>query len=61
MPRADVNETAPSPVDGQTFCPHKELASYYDIGEHRRALGPGRSVTPHGVDRCLDADEIRAR
>ena len=83
-------------MDGQTFCPYKGLASYYDIGTHRRAawsyreawpevrrvsdwvsfepdkievyldderlaLEPGQTVTPHGVDRGLDAAEILNR
>ncbi len=93
VPRTDIDDTALSPVDGQTFCPYKGLASYYDIGEHHRAawsyleawpevrrvaglvsfepdkievsldgrrleLEPGQSVTPHGVDRGLDVDEV---
>lgn len=37
VPREDVDETALTAVDGQTFCPYKGLASYYDIGEHTRA------------------------
>jgi uncharacterized protein (DUF427 family) len=37
VPRDDVDESALTPVDGQTFCPYKGLASYYDIGERRRA------------------------
>ena len=37
VPREDVDETALTPVDGQTFCPYKGLASYYDIGSRRRA------------------------
>jgi uncharacterized protein (DUF427 family) len=37
VPRADVGETALSPVEGQTFCPYKGLCSYYDIGDARRA------------------------
>ena len=35
--RDDVDESALQPVDGQTFCPYKGLASYYTIGEHKRA------------------------
>jgi uncharacterized protein (DUF427 family) len=31
--RADVDESALSPVENQTFCPYKGLCSYYDIGE----------------------------
>ncbi|WP_245787058.1 DUF427 domain-containing protein [Amycolatopsis saalfeldensis] len=37
VPREDVDETALAPVDGQTFCPYKGLASYYDIGSRARA------------------------
>jgi uncharacterized protein (DUF427 family) len=38
VPRADVDETALTPVEGQTFCPYKGLCSYYDIGDARRAV-----------------------
>ena len=34
---ADVDESALTPVEGQTFCPYKGLASYYDIGDAHRA------------------------
>jgi uncharacterized protein (DUF427 family) len=37
VPRADVDETALTPVEGQTFCPYKGLCSYYDIADARRA------------------------
>ncbi|WP_405866267.1 MULTISPECIES: DUF427 domain-containing protein [unclassified Streptomyces] len=37
VPRADVDESALTPVEGQTFCPYKGLASYYDIGGAHRA------------------------
>jgi uncharacterized protein (DUF427 family) len=37
VPREDVDESALEPVAGQTFCPYKGLASYYDIGDRRRA------------------------
>lgn len=37
LPREDVDESVLEPVAGQTFCPYKGLASYYDIGERRRA------------------------
>jgi uncharacterized protein (DUF427 family) len=33
VPREDVDEGALTPVEGQTFCPYKGLASYYDIGD----------------------------
>ena len=35
--RDDVDQAALTPADGQTFCPYKGLASYYDIGGARRA------------------------
>ncbi|TLH69374.1 DUF427 domain-containing protein [Mycolicibacterium cosmeticum] len=37
VPREDVDESALQPVGGQTFCPYKGLASYYDIGDRSRA------------------------
>jgi uncharacterized protein (DUF427 family) len=37
VPRADIEVPALTAVEGQTFCPYKGLASYYDIGEARRA------------------------
>ena len=37
VPRTDVDESALTPVDGQTFCPYKGLADYYDIGSCKRA------------------------
>lgn len=93
VPREDVDAAALTPVEGQTFCPYKGLASYYDIGERagaawsyleawpevrrvrgmvsfepdkievyldgqRQQLAPGQTVTPHGVDRGLDAEEV---
>ncbi|GAA1295327.1 DUF427 domain-containing protein [Pseudonocardia aurantiaca] len=33
VPRADVDESALTPKPGQTFCPYKGLASYYDIAD----------------------------
>jgi len=35
--RADIDESALTPVEHQTFCPYKGLCSYYDIGEARLA------------------------
>jgi uncharacterized protein (DUF427 family) len=96
VPRADVDETALTATEKQTFCPYKGLADHYDIGERKGAawsylqawpevarvsglvsfepdridvhldgrklaLAPGQTVTPHGVDRGLDPDEIRNR
>jgi uncharacterized protein (DUF427 family) len=37
VPRADVDESALTPVDHRTFCPYKGLCSYYDIHEARLA------------------------
>ena len=37
VPRADVDGSALTPVEGQTFCPYKGVCSYYDIGDARRA------------------------
>ena len=94
--RADVDMTRLTPVEGQTFCPYKGLATYYDVGdahgavwsyEHaftevgridgllsfepdivevyiddvRQHLEPGQLVTPHGLDRGLDPDELSRR
>jgi uncharacterized protein (DUF427 family) len=33
VPRADIDAEALHAVEGQTFCPYKGLASYYDIGD----------------------------
>lgn len=96
VPREDVDESALTAVEGQTFCPYKGLASYYDVGDRGRAAwsygdawpevarisgllsfepdkvdvyldgeqlkqAPGQAVTPHGIDRGLDAGEIIER
>ena len=37
VPRTDIVAEALHAVEGQTFCPYKGLASYYDIGEARSA------------------------
>jgi uncharacterized protein (DUF427 family) len=37
VPRADVVESALTPVEFQTFCPYKGVCSYYDIGDARQA------------------------
>ena len=37
VPRADIAAEALHAVEGQTFCPYKGLASYYDIGDTRNA------------------------
>ncbi|MFZ0376944.1 MAG: DUF427 domain-containing protein [Solirubrobacteraceae bacterium] len=37
VPRSDIHAEALHGVEGQTFCPYKGLASYYDIGDARNA------------------------
>ena len=37
VPRADIDQSALTAVDQQTFCPYKGLCSYYDIGDARQA------------------------
>jgi uncharacterized protein (DUF427 family) len=37
VPREDIDATALTPNDTETFCPYKGLASYYDIGHHDHA------------------------
>jgi uncharacterized protein (DUF427 family) len=37
VPREDIDETALTPVERQTFCPYKGLASYFDVGSRERA------------------------
>jgi uncharacterized protein (DUF427 family) len=37
VPRADIDESALTPMKLQTFCPYKGLCSYYSIGDARQA------------------------
>src|ERR1700760_1038556 len=37
VPRADIDETALTPIKLQTFCPYKGLCSYYSIDDARLA------------------------
>jgi uncharacterized protein (DUF427 family) len=37
VPRADIDESALTAVEQQTFCPYKGLCSYYNIGDARQA------------------------
>jgi len=37
VPRGDVDESALTHVEGQTFCPYKGLCSYYDIADAHQA------------------------
>jgi uncharacterized protein (DUF427 family) len=44
--RADVDESALTFVEHQTFCPYKGLCSYYDIGDARLAAWSYREAYP---------------
>src|SRR5262245_35360120 len=46
VPRSDVDETALTPVEYQTFCPYKGLCSYYDIGDAHLAVWSYRDAYP---------------
>jgi uncharacterized protein (DUF427 family) len=37
VPRADIDESALTAVDHQTFCPYKGVCSYYNIGDAHQA------------------------
>jgi uncharacterized protein (DUF427 family) len=53
VPRADVDESALTPVEHQTFCPYKGICSYSDIGDARRAVWSYREAYPE-VGRISD-------
>ncbi|HYT20184.1 MAG TPA: DUF427 domain-containing protein [Candidatus Polarisedimenticolia bacterium] len=46
VPRADLDESALTFVEHQTFCPYKGLCSYYDIGDARLAAWGYREAYP---------------
>jgi uncharacterized protein (DUF427 family) len=46
VPRADVDQSALTPVEGQTFCPYKGLCSYYDIAGAQRGAWSYRAAWP---------------
>jgi uncharacterized protein (DUF427 family) len=46
VPRADIDESALTFVEHQTFCPYKGLCSYYDIGGARLAAWSYREAYP---------------
>jgi uncharacterized protein (DUF427 family) len=50
VPRGDVNESALTSAEGQTFCPYKGLCSYYDITPGDRAAWSYEDAW-HGVRR----------
>jgi uncharacterized protein (DUF427 family) len=37
VPRDDIDESTLEPVEAQTFCPYKGLASYYNVGSRKQA------------------------
>src|SRR5262247_1220252 len=51
--RADIDESALTLVQHQTFCPYKGLCSYYDIGAAHRAVWSYRDAYPE-VGRISD-------
>jgi uncharacterized protein (DUF427 family) len=46
VPRADIDESALTFVEHQTFCPYKGLCSYYDLGDARLAAWSYREAYP---------------
>jgi uncharacterized protein (DUF427 family) len=53
VPRTDIVADALEPVDGQTFCPYKGLASYYNLGDTRTAAWSYRAPFEE-VERITD-------
>jgi uncharacterized protein (DUF427 family) len=51
--RSDIDESALTLVNHQTFCPYKGLCSYYDIGDARQAAWSYRDAYPQ-VSRISD-------
>ena len=51
--RTDIDESALTPVERQTFCPYKGLCSYYDIGDAPLAAWSYRNAYPE-VGRISD-------
>jgi uncharacterized protein (DUF427 family) len=69
--REDIAESLLRLVEAQTFCPYKGLASYYDVGERKRAawsyVGAWPEVArvhnlvsfePDKIDVYLDGDQL---
>jgi uncharacterized protein (DUF427 family) len=53
VPRADIDESALTFVEHQTFCPYKGVCSYYDIGDARLGAWSYREPFTE-VDRISD-------
>jgi uncharacterized protein (DUF427 family) len=65
VPREDVDESALTPAQDQTFCPYKGLASYYDIADARKAAWSYADAWPE-VGRicgliCFEPDKIEVQ
>jgi uncharacterized protein (DUF427 family) len=73
VPRADVVADALELVEGQTFCPYKGVASYYNVGDARTAAWSYRapfeeveritdlvSFYPEKVTITIDGEKLRA-
>jgi hypothetical protein len=71
VPREDVDPGALIPATGETFCPYKGLASYYDVGDRTAAawsypqawpeaarIGGLVSFEPDKVDVFLDGTQL---
>jgi hypothetical protein len=50
---ADIDESALTPMEHQTFCPYKGMCSYYDIGDAHLAAWTYREAYPE-VSRISD-------
>lgn len=46
VPREDIDQTALTPAEGQTFCPYKGLANYYHIGGREKAAWSYQQAWP---------------
>ena len=53
VPRADIVANALEPVEEQTFCPYKGVASYYNVGDARNAAWSYRAPFKE-VDRITE-------
>src|SRR5262249_47577583 len=71
VPRADVVDDALEPVEGQTFCPYKGLASYYNVRDARtaawsyrapfeevQAIGDSLSFYPEKLTITIDGEKL---
>jgi uncharacterized protein (DUF427 family) len=53
VPRADIVDGILEPVEGQTFCPYKGVASYYNVADAQNAAWSYRAAFEE-VDRITD-------